>query len=276
MVDKSLSRGLADRVLDEMSGLSRAYSERCCAVFRDIPGKRHAIRRGAEALRIAGESCYLTQVVAAHPKHRWASTCAFVPEVLTGEGPNARELAFCTVRTYFHVDRVPLIVREGVHILAIHEHAVERMFLRLNVMDAADVREEIHDAVLLAPLLLPASRKAKRRQAVLPTRSGAFLCCVKEDGGLVAKTWVQPGDGPCRHAGPIATARQFLEQIGGELGIGRTVGEMPINFALDSLPAAEELADRLASVGWLAEPYAARQDPVGDVWRRAREQQLAA
>jgi hypothetical protein len=66
-----------------------------------------------------------------------------------------------------------------------------------------------------------ASRQLHHQQAVLPTRSGAFLCEVDEDGaGLVAKTWIRRAEDSSRHAAPLRIAKEYFIGSGGEQGIG--------------------------------------------------------
>lgn len=277
MIDKSLSRGLADRVLDEMADLARTYPAACRHALRSIPEKRHSVRAVADALLVAGEAACVTQIISTHPKWRWAGTCAFIPEVQRLEGGRMRTIAFQTVRIYAHIGRLPLAQCETGIVLAVHEHAIERLFQRLNVLDAAAVREELHDAMCLAVPLLNASRQLHHQQAVLPTRSGAFLCTVDEDGaGLVAKTWIPRAEESSRHAGPSRIAKEYFIGSGGEQGIGLEIGALPIATSLSAIQVPDSLLRELERTTWLRGPYERRPDPVGQLWAAARLQRDAA
>jgi len=272
MIDKSLSRGLADRVLDEMSQLGRVYSGRVGQVFQTIPAKRHAVQDMARALAGIGEACCLTQVIGNHPKWRWASSCAFIPYVQQLEDSTERTMAFLAIRTYSHVDRISLVDLKPVPVLTVNEHALERLFQRLNVLDPAAVKEELHDAICMAVYLLNAARRSRLNQVVLPTHSGAFLCSV-EAAGLVAKTWIAASGEPCRRTEPMRLARHYFAEAGGEQGLGAEIGSLPIDVPLSMIEPPHGLTQALSGIAWLQEPYLRRADPVGDAWHRAREQQ---
>ena len=277
MIDKSLSRGLADRVLDQMAGLGMVYVAGCNRALRSFPRKRHSVKAVAEEMVAAGERCCLTQIVGSHPKWRWTSTCAFVPEIHTLPNcANNRTIAFRAVRTFSHVDRVTLIGNDSSIPLAIQEHAVERLFMRLNVQDAAAVREEMHDAMCLAIPVLGACRDLGLCQVVLPSRSGAFLCSLDPDGrSLVARTWIPKSDEPCRHSAVIQVIEKFHAESGGERGIAAEICSLPIDAPLDALVPAASLVRSLDRIAWLKEPYSPRPDPVGKAWRDARLQAAA-
>jgi len=272
MIDKSLSRGLADRVLEEMSVLGRTYTRRVAHVFRMVPGKRHAVEHMARAVAAAGEACCLTQVIGNHPRWRWASSCAFIPHVRDRNDAAERTVFFVPLRTYFHVDRPALLDAEAPPVLAVNEHALERLFQRLNVLDPAAVKEELHDAICIALYLMNAARRAQLSQVVLPTRSGAFLCSV-EPSGLVAKTWIADCRGLSRHAEPMRLARDYFAEAGGEEGLGAEIGALPIQAPLSVIEAPAGFVRALSGIAWLRERYERRPDPVGEVWKRARGQQ---
>jgi hypothetical protein len=272
LVDKSLSRALADRVLEEMSRLASEYGSKLGAVLGKVPRKRTAVERQARDLAAAGEAAYLAQVIGRHPKWRWASTCAFIPHVHQQDAAAERTVDFLPLRTALHVDRVGAFDPNVVPVLAINEHAVERLFLRLNVREPAAVREELHDAIFMSIHLLNAARRAGLNQAVVPTRSGAFLCSI-EANRLLAKTWIAWSGQPCRHTEPARLARQYFQAAGGEHGLGIAIGSLPLQAPFSSIEGPEGLAPALAQIAWLHEPYARRADPVGDAWRAARAQQ---
>jgi hypothetical protein len=81
MIDKSLSRGLADRVLDELNGLANQYVAGCREVIALRPHKRSNIQSTIRKLTAVGQRCLVTQFVGGHPRWRWAGTCAFIPKV---------------------------------------------------------------------------------------------------------------------------------------------------------------------------------------------------
>ena len=181
---------------------------------------------------------------------------------------------FVPLRTYFHVDRLSLLDHDAPPVLAVNEHALERLFQRLNVFDPAAVKDELHDAICMALYLVNAARRARLSQVVLPTRSGAFLCSV-EPAGLVAKTWIAESAGPCRHADPMRLARDYFTELGGEEGLGAEIGALPIHAPLSIIEAPAGLVRALSGITWLKEAYVRRPDPVGEVWMRARVQQEA-
>lgn len=271
MVDKSLSRGLADRVLDELADLGAVYGSKVGAVLGGAPRKRHAVQQKAEIIAAAGEAACLAQVISNHPKWRWASTCAFIPYVRAQEGTGERTVVFLPLRTYLHVDRAGLFDPTAEPVLTVNEHAIERLFQRLNVREPAAVREELHDAIFMAIYLLAAAKAARLLQVVLPTRSGAFLCSI-ESGDLVAKTWIASPDAPCRHTEPAQLARQFFGAAGGEQHLAAEIGALPLNAPLSLIEPPEGLGVALGHIDWLSEPYSRRADPVGDAWRSARAQ----
>ncbi|HET7401217.1 MAG TPA: hypothetical protein VFJ62_05530, partial [Usitatibacter sp.] len=205
----------------------------------------------------------------------WASSCAFIPHVQDRSDAAERTMFFVPLRTYFHVDRHSLLDHEAPAVLAVNEHALERLFQRLNVVDPAAVKEELHDAICMALYVANAARRARSRQAVLPTRSGAFLCSV-EPTGLVAKTWIAESAGPCRHADPMRLARDYFADLGGEEGLGAEIGALPIHAPLSIIEAPAGLVRSLSEITWLTEAYVRRPDPVGEAWRRARVQQEGA
>jgi hypothetical protein len=272
MVDKSLSRGLADRVLDEMTDLAKAYGARVGTVLAGIPRKRHAVQEKIGDLTIAGEKAYLAQVVSSHPKWRWASTCAFIPYVREQDAASERIVAFLPLRTYIHVDRPGTFDPNVTAVLAVSEHAIERLFQRLNARESVAVREELHDAIFMAIHLLNAARQARLLQVVLPTQSGAFLCSV-DANGLVAKTWIASPEAPCRHTEPARLAKEYFRVAGGEHGLGAAIGALPMEAPLSLIDPPEGLPAALSQIAWLREPYSRRADPVGDAWRNARAQQ---
>lgn len=272
MVDKSLSRGLADRVLDQMTGLAKAYIADWATVYGRIPRTRHAVRETTQRLVEAGEKAALTQLVGAHHKWRWASICSFLPEVVQcPEYAHNRTLAFIPLRSYVHVDRVAVSHCERAPAVAIQEHAVERLFLRLNVLDAAAVREEMHDATCLSASVLAACKEAGLRQVALPTQSGAFLCSLEKDV-LIAKTWIPKSGERGRHTAVIEIVERFYQRRGGAEGVAAMIASLPIHASIRDVEPDEELAQSLGRINWLREEYQLRPDPRGDVWRNAQWQ----
>jgi hypothetical protein len=271
MVDKSLSRGLADRVLDEMTDLAKAYGARVGTVLAGTPIKRHAVQQKVRDLTVAGEKACLAQVISSHPKWRWASTCSFIPYV-RGQDASERIVAFLPLRTYIHVDRPGTFDPNVTAVLAVSEHAIERLFQRLNAREPAAVREELHDAIFMAIHLLSAARRARLRQVVLPTHSGAFLCSV-DANGLVGNTWIASPEAPCRHTEPARLAKKYFQAAGGEQGLGAAIGALPLEAPLSLIEPPDGLSAALSQIAWLQEPYTRRADPIGDAWRNARAQQ---
>lgn len=272
MVDKSLSRGLADHVLDELKGLTERYAAECRRILSGIPHKRHGVQSILNRLTVVGERCLLTQVVGGHPRWRWASTCAFIPEVESAPGSERnRSINFRAARTYVHINRVPQGGLERAVVLTVQEHAVERLFLRLNVLDAAAVREEMHDAMCLAVPVLSACAALGLKQVALPTRSGAFLCSIDgEHQSLIAKTWIPKSNEPGRHTAVVGAIDAYYTRAGGEQAVGMELISIPYDMPLTSHPAADEFVAALAPFSWLKDPYSPRRDPVGAAWRGAR------
>jgi hypothetical protein len=86
-VDKSLSRGLAGRIIGQISGGADRYIEECRGLLGGRLRKRGALLHLADTLVTAGERASLTQVVGRHPRWRWASISIFFPFVQGGTGP---------------------------------------------------------------------------------------------------------------------------------------------------------------------------------------------
>jgi hypothetical protein len=184
-----------------------------------------------------------------------------------------RAVVFLPLRTHIHVDRPSTFDPNVGPVLAVNEHAIERLFQRLNVLEPAAVREELHDAIFMAVTLANAAGLANLHQVVLPTRSGAFLCSVEAEG-LVARTWIARSETACRHTVPARIAKEYFAASGGEQGFAAAVGELPLQASLSLIEPAEGMAEALGQVAWLREPYTRRADPIGDAWRNARSQQL--
>lgn len=274
VVDKSLSRGLADSVLLEYKGVRSGYIADLGRALARIPRKRPDVRSMAEELKAAGERASLTQIIAHHRKWRWAALNAFVPKIEEADSGKSNQLVtFEMVRLLIRNENYTNMSKQFPAILGIQEHAIERLFLRLNVMNAAQVREEIHDAMCLSVLLYATALKLELKQMVLPTKSGFFLCSTSsEKGCLIAKTWLSAMDSKHR-AHEVAHANlETYEQLGGESGMANWLGELPINADLRSIEVPAHLAEIFGKFRWLREKYTARPDPEGETWINARMQ----
>ncbi len=274
-VGQSLSRGLADRVILELqkerSGLIKVLRR----AYARIPRKRSDVRSMVEELKLAGEKASLAQVISHHPKWRWAAINAFLPVVgETGSGKSNRLVTFEIIRMQIQNERYTNIP-VSTTVLGIQEHAIERLFLRLNVMSAAQVREEVHDSMCLSILLCAAALKLELKQVVLPTKSGAFLCStVPEKKWLIAKTWLSATDQRDRVKEVAQAVLETYEGYGGESGIAKWLSELPINSDVRSIKVSASLAERLGRFHWLRKQYAPRPDPEGEKWINARMQTL--
>jgi hypothetical protein len=275
-VDKSLSRGLADGILDEFKARHAGYVEALGRTLVRVPRRRADVRSMVEKLRSAGEEACLTQIIGRHPKSRWTAVIAFVPTVHKVEAGEANRLVLYEVvrlmirtnRHTAHSGRFPIV-------FGIQEHAIERLFLRLNVMNAAQVREEMHDAMCLSIMLCAAALESELKQLILPTRSGVFLCGVDaEKGRLVGKTWLHATSLQPRVQEVAQTVSGVLKDYGGESGIAQWLGELPMDTSVRDIEVPEELAIRLNHFRWLHEEYSPRPDPEGETWIQARVQEL--
>lgn len=273
-VDKSLSRGLADRVIDEVKRNCEDHLVGCKSILARMPRRRRDVMAQTQALVSVGERCSLTQVVGSHPKWRWSSISVFLPMVVSLQDFDAtnRTIAFRVFRMYLHVDREPCCEPMLFVVLLVQEHAVERMFQRMNLTEASEIRSELHDAMCMSLPVLRVCRIHGLRQIALPTRSGVFLCSVtNDDEYLIARTWVANSNDSTRYHPVVESVYQLYEDMGGERGVAEQLAAMPAGANVLEMPIPDASARRLADHRWLTEEYKPRADPVGETWKRARE-----
>jgi hypothetical protein len=243
-------------------------------VRRRVRSKK-AVGQGVGRLTAPGERCRLIKVIGRTRNGRQASVCAFVPSCPT---PFETSPA-CGVN--FDLYQLQLSARGiapgpdcGTALVA-GEHAIERLFLRLNTLDLGAVFDELHNAMLLALPVMLAGRTRGLRQMALPTAGGAFLCDLPPSGGcMVAKTWIADGALGRRWHPVVACVRDVVQGAGagGERALAEFLA-LGVDGSLAEQPHAlrRRLQDVFAGIPWLSEPYAPRPDPVGQHWTDARK-----
>ena len=274
IVDKSLSRGLADSVLQEFRQIRTGFMQRIGDACGGVPRRRAAVRAKAETLKCLGEELSLTQMIVNHHRWRWVTFNIFLPHILENDaGQDNRLVHYPLIRVHC-ANQKPVDVDGGTcTLLFVQEHAFERLFQRLNVMTAAQVKEEVHDALCLSLLLCPAVFKLGLKQMVLPTRSGVFLCGVDEEKqGLIAKTWISYEKIQQRLLDVNAAIRAVYDGEGGAPAMAERLGSVSIHDSPMHMDLPEDLLKSLRRFHWLQEPYSARYDPEGEIWMHARRQ----
>mgnify|MGYP005806033427 CR=1 FL=1 len=275
IVDKSLSKGLADRVLADFEDVAVQHVKACARIACEIPGKRCDVRRIATSLSILGERASLSQVLGSHPKWRWAVVASFLPlpGFVDGGTINNRTTRYYLFPVHLHVNKRGVLPREPVPILEVREHALERLFQRLNSTDPETVKDEIHDALCLSPHLLVACRALSLRQVVLPTQSGAFLCTLDSPLHVIqANTWIPYGACGTRREKAAAAIAECHKQLGGPRVIAEAIAALPYGENLKAVESLVELETVLRRFHWLREEYEPGVDSEGEVWRQARAQ----
>lgn len=273
-VNKSLSRGLADRVLKEQVLASNRYLRECALACRRHPRKRGAVQALARELQCNGERASLSQVVANHPHWRWAIAAAFLPAIVPAGLPSTanRAIRYLLLPIHLHAGRRPIIQPIASVALDIREHAIERLFQRLNSMDPESVRDEVHEALCMALHLQQAAIAVGHRQAILPTKSGYFLCSHAKGEPILAKTWVPYSDVPGTReklARELASLHRSLE---GEMRLGEAIGATPYGSVLGPMDRLPEIETLLRRHAWLGQEYESGVDHESLIWDKAREQ----
>ncbi len=267
-VNDTLSRGLATRALAVLGAQGARYRAGLLDVIRPRVCNKKAITRATHEFTQLGERTKLIQVIGATPNQRQITVCQFVPDVLAGDGQ--RRPALRVVLHQFMITRRGIQAGPdfGVALIAT-DHAVERLFLRLNTMDLGAVVAELHDAMLLALPLWAVGLPLCLRQVALPTSSGTFLCDLDPQRSfLCAKTWIPYSTLGPRWA-PVATAiSSAVAAAGGPASVAATLS-VGVAQSLDDEDNAlfGQLGDALASYPWLRETYAPRSDPLKDAWK---------
>jgi len=272
-VDKSLSKGLADRVIAEFEDIANRHVKACSRFAFAIPRKRHDVNRIATELCRIGERSGLSQVLGHHPKWRWAIVAAFLP--LPGHFEKAhdsnRTICYYLFPIHLHVEKRGLMPTSPVPILEIREHAFERMFQRLNSMDPEAVKDEIHEALCLSPHLLAASRSLGLRQAILPTKSGAFLCGLDPSARAIqANTWIPYQGNECRKEQAAVAIAHSHASLGGPRLLAETIAALPYGSTLYQVETLPEIESVLRQFPWLRDPHEPRIDHEAEIWKMAR------
>ncbi|MEP7208078.1 MAG: hypothetical protein ABI920_14150 [Casimicrobiaceae bacterium] len=268
-MNESLSRGLADRFLDVLAQQGDRYR----TGLRDLPwhppSNKKAIGRIRQTFIQLGERTNLIQVIGSTANARQVTVCQFVPHVLGAGSGRAAPLRF--VLNQFVISRHGIGTGPDCGVaLAATEHAVERLFLRLNTLDLGAVVGELQDAMLLALPLWTVGLSLRLRQVALPTSSGAFLCDLDPDRPyLRAKTWIANPQMSLRWRRVVNAVDSAVGSAGGPTALAEVLG-VGISQSLDDEGARvfALLAEALASHPWLRNPYVPRVDIVGDAWKR--------
>ncbi|MEO5699016.1 MAG: hypothetical protein ABIS17_15140 [Casimicrobiaceae bacterium] len=268
-VNESLSRGLADRFLDVLAQQGDRYRIGLRAMPWHPPSNKKAIGRIRQTFIQLGERTHLIQVIGSTANARQVTVCQFVPHVVGGSAGRTAPLRF--VLNQFVISRHGLGTGPDCGVaLAATEHAVERLFQRLNTLDLGAVVGELQDAMLLALPLWTVGLSLRLRQVALPTSSGAFLCDLDPDRPyLRAKTWIANPQIGLRWRQVINAVESAVEAAGGPTALAEVLGT-GISQALDDDGARvfAQLAEALASHPWLRNPYVPRVDIVGEAWKR--------
>lgn len=271
-VNQALSRGLALRAIGVLSDQGEKYWSSLKPVLRRRTGSKKVVRQVVTSFREAGERARLIQVIGSTPNERLACVCPFVPSRVApcAQVPGGG-VAFDAIP--FHVSVRGIAPGcDATDVLAAAEHAIERLFLRMNTLDLGAVFDELHDAVLLARPIAGVARGLGMRQLALPTSSGAFLCDVPETGFVVARTWLSTGQLGPRWGPVVDVVRNAVDVAGAERGLAGLVVQRLAGEADESSNAlCASLASALRHFAWLQQAYAPRPDPVGQAWIAARE-----
>ncbi len=275
VVDRSLSRGLADKFLAEIHERENKHLRRRESLLIQRLAKRADVRRITNALIDVGEECFFTQIFASHPRWRWAVISAFVPTVMTlpSLGVHHRILSFSLLRISIHVGRFA-DVGPGLQLhLAISEHAIERLFQRMNVVSSDAVEDELHEAMCMSVPALSVCNRLNLQQIVLPTKSGMFLCEFSASYTfIIAKTWIANTPETSRNSDAAQSLKCLYIAIGGKPAVAEFLATLPVSATHCNMPLPDKSVKTFQKNDWLKEAYSPRADPVGDVWRLASAQ----
>lgn len=274
-VDRSLSRGLADKFLADVDNRKAIHARLCPALLRTRPLKRADVRRLTNKLIEIGEKCSFTQIAASHPRWRWAGLSVFIPTLVTLSefGQHNRTLSIALLRLSMHVGRATDSPNEITPILGINEHAFERLFQRMNVLSPLAIEDELHEALCISILALRLCAILRLAQIVIPTKSGLFLCEVSECKTIIiAKTWLPKSTENSRYVEAGHALATLYKKIGGKIAIAEYLATLPLTSSPLGMPLEKEAADELGKIAWLRDEYYPHTDPLNDTWQRARAQ----
>lgn len=268
-VDKSLSRGLADRFLNEMRDFIGRYLKESQGLLTKAPAKRAAVELLATRLQSLGDHGGVTQIVANHPRWRWAIVAPFLPGIGPAVSSTNRTVRYFLLPTHFHIGRVPVRQPNTSIALDITEHALERLFQRLNTLEAESLRDEIHVALCLSTHLRPIVQLLGHKQAVLPTKSGYFLCQVTEGEPIMAKTWLVSCDQPGRRELLAKSLLDAYEKVHGPRMLADCIGASPFGQMVENIDVIDPILNLLGDCDWLCNEHLPGIDRDAEAWRAA-------
>ena len=270
-VTESLSHGLALRAIGVLSEQGDKYWSSLMSILRRRTGSKKAVRQAVAGLRNIGERAKLIQVIGSTPNERLACVWPFVPSrIAPCEQVPGGGVAFDAIP--FHVSVRGIFPGDSQGALAVAEHALERLYQRMNTLDLDAVSDELHDAMLLARPIAIVARHLGLRQLALPTSSGAFLCDVPQAGCVVARTWLSNCQLGPRWTPVDDAVRSAVQASGSERGLATFIARgLDGPLADQSHPLLDNLEASLARFAWLQQAYTTRPDPVGELWAAARE-----
>jgi hypothetical protein len=274
-VTSSLCRGLADNALAALEAQGARFTSGLPAAVRRRMRTKKDLRQGVSELTRLGEAAHLVQVIGRTPNERDALISQFAPYTVSmNRGSSRMQLRFYLLQTIFSVRRGMGRGSDSGDVLEVDEHAVERLFLRLQTLSLESVADELRDAMLFALPLTEVAERLGLRQIALPTSNGAFLCHYTLGSRLMlAKTWL-PAEGMGFRWGRVhSLIRQANETFGGEDELARLLGAgMKRSIAEGESGVIDVLMSALSRVHWLKEQYLSRPDVVGENWEAAKRQ----
>ena len=268
-VTDRLATGLARHAIRRWKEQVQAVARHVEAVRARTPTTGKGLRKLVREMRRAYEpNSFQTFVL--ETKKGCALSCV-VPGIETLD--EVDHLAVEQANWIFHLDD-----RSQWHerLLAVHPHALARLFLRLQTVELGRVRQELESTLVAWRSLRSACERLQLAQLVVPTKGGVFRCDVRPDarqGVLpVAKTWIpfstigeRDMDVVTEAAQAVGAWRSAAPTRDVEMGLGLIGGAPP--------PAlTDALAGALARHTWLRTPYTERRDYLSEMWDAAREQ----
>lgn len=277
-VTSSMCRGLKDRGLAALEAQGDRFRSGINAVVWRRVRTKKGLRCSVSKLARLGEMARLVQVIGRTQNERDAVISQFVPSnVSCNRSSSRKRLRFYLMQTVFSVRRGIGPGSDSGDVLEVDEHAVERLFLRLQTLALHMVADELRDAMLLTLPLTEVAERLGLRQIVLPTSNGAFLCHYGSDSRLIlAKTWL-PADGMGSRWGSVRSLIcEANDNFGGDNELARLLGAgIKRSIADGECGVINGLMSALSKVRWLNDQYVPRPDVTGDLWEAAKRQALA-
>ena len=176
-VISSLCSALAQRGLSSLEAQGARFEEGLASIDRPRVKTKKELRWRLKQLARLGEMACVAQVIGRTQNERDASISQFVPyRVSAKRSTRRKQLRFYLLQTMFSVRRGIAPGSDSGDVLEVEEHAVERLFLRLQTLALHSVADELRDAMLLTLPLTEVAERLSLRQIALPTSRGAFLC----------------------------------------------------------------------------------------------------